>query len=91
MIYGLKHLSYKERLREVKLFNLEKRRCKENLTNVQKYLFRKRKEDRTRFFSVASSDRTEGNEHTVKHRKLHLNIRKVQCDGGQTLKHTIST
>lgn len=36
---------------------------------MQKYLFRKRKEDRTRFFSVASSDRTGGNEDTVKHRK----------------------
>lgn len=73
------------------MFNLEKRRCKENFTNVQKCLFRKRKEDRTRFFSVAPSDRTGGNVHTVKHRKLHLNIRKVKCDGGKTLKHTIST
>lgn len=36
---------------------------------MQKYLFRKRKEDRTRFFSVASSDRTGDNEDTVKHRK----------------------
>lgn len=59
------------------MFNLEKKRCKKNLTNVQKYLSRKRKEDRTRFFSVASSDRTGGNEHTLKHRKLHLNLRKA--------------
>lgn len=78
-------------MREVKLFNLRKRRCEEDLKNVQKYLFRKRKEDRTRFFSVVSSDRTGGNEHTAKHRKLHLNIRKVYCLGGQTLEHTIST
>lgn len=46
------------------MFNLEKRRCK-NLTIVQKYLSRKRKENRTRFFSVAFSDKTGGNEHTV--------------------------
>lgn len=51
-------------MREVKSFNLEKRRCEEDLTNVQKYLFRKRKEDRTRFFSVVSRDRTGGNKHT---------------------------
>lgn len=61
---------------EVKLFILEKRRCKENLTNVKKTHIQK-KEKRTRFFSVAAGGRTGGNEHTVKRRKLHLNIIKV--------------
>lgn len=38
MIRGMKHLSYKDRLRELGLFNLEKRRLWENLTEIFWYL-----------------------------------------------------
>jgi len=76
MIKGLEYLSYEERLRELGLFTLEKRRLKGDLTNVYKYLKRECKEDRARLFVVVSSDMTRGNGHKLKQGSFHLNIRK---------------
>jgi len=58
MIQGLEHLSYEGRLRELGLFNLEKRRLWGDLTAAFQYLKWAYKKDRDKLFSRACCDRT---------------------------------
>ena len=37
MLRGLEHLPYEQRLRDVELFSLQKRRVSKNLTNAYRY------------------------------------------------------
>jgi len=76
MIKGQEHLSCKERLRELGLISLEKRRLTVDLINVYKCLKGWCKKGRARLFSVVPSGRSRGNGHQLKHRRFHLNISK---------------
>jgi len=53
MMSGLEHLSYKERLRELGVFSLKKRRLKGDLISAYKYLQGGCQEDGAKIFSSA--------------------------------------
>jgi len=62
MIKGLEHLLYEERLRNLGLCSLGKRRLRGDLINIYKYLQGGgRQMDEIRLFSVLHSSRTRSN------------------------------
>ncbi|KAK4819573.1 hypothetical protein QYF61_008250 [Mycteria americana] len=76
MIRGMEHLSYEDRLRELGLFSLEKRKLQGDLIVAFQYLKRAYKKDGDRLFSRPCSNRTRGNGFKPKKGRFRLDIRR---------------
>jgi len=76
MIRGLEYLSYKDRLRELRMFALEKRRLWGDLRAAFQYLKGAYGKDGEGLFTRVCSDRTRGNGCKLKEGRFRLDIRK---------------
>jgi len=76
MIQGMELLSNEERLRELGLFSLEKRRLWEDLVAVFQYLKGAYKKAGEGLFTRTCSDRTRSNGFKLKEGRFRLGIRK---------------
>jgi len=76
MIRGTEHLSYEERLGELGLLSLEKRRLWEDLRAAFQYLKGAYKKAGEELFIRACRDRTRGNGFKLKEGRFRLDIRK---------------
>jgi len=70
MIRGMEHLSSEERLRELGLFSLEKRRLRGDFTVAFQYLKEAYKKAGEGLFTRAGRDRTRGNGFNLKEGKF---------------------
>ena len=75
-IQGIKHLLYEDRLRELGLFSLEKRRLWGDLRATCQYLKGDCKKEGDRLFSGMCCDWIRGNGFELKEERFRLDIRK---------------
>jgi len=76
MVRGLEHLSSEERLRELGLFSLEKRRLSGNLIATFKYLKEAYRKDGENLFCRACCDSRRSDGFKLREGKFRLDIRK---------------
>ena len=75
MLKGLEHLFYEDRLKELGLFSLEKRRLQRDLVAAFQYVKRVYKHEENQLFTWVDSDRTRENGFKVKEGRFRLDVR----------------
>jgi len=77
MTQGLEHLSYEERLRQLSLFSLEKRRLWGNLVAAFQYIKGAYRKEGENIFSKACCDRTRSNGFKLREGRIRSDVRKT--------------
>ena len=76
MIKGMEHLSYTDRMKELRLFRLENRRLQGDLIVTFRFLKGSYRKEGDRHFSRVCNDRTRENGFKLKECRFWLDIRK---------------